>query len=183
MADKATIHKAELQISDLDRHYYDSHQLTLAQHPSETVDRLMVRLLCFALYADPDLRFGRGLSSDDEPDLWRQSLSGEIQLWIDLGQPDESRLRKACGRAAQVVVMGYSGRGFSVWLEKNAAALRRCANLTVLELESGVAQSLGQLNSRAMRLQCLISEGELQLLDESGTGLSVRPVVHQRTAA
>ncbi|MCB1609209.1 MAG: YaeQ family protein [Xanthomonadales bacterium] len=182
MADKATIHKAELQISDLDRHYYQTHQLTLAQHPSETVDRLMVRLLCFALYADPELNFGRGVSTDDEPDLWRTSLSGEVELWIDLGQPDESRVRKACGRAQQAVIVGYSGRSFAIWLEKNAAALRRCRNLTVLALEDGVAEALGKLNQRAMRLQCLISECELQLIAESGESLNVRPIRHQQSS-
>lgn len=179
MALKATVHKAELQISDMDRHYYETHQLTLAQHPSETLDRLMIRVLCFGLYAGADLQFGRGLSTEDEPDLWRKSLTGEIELWIDLGQPDESRVRKACGRARQAVVVGYSSRGFPVWLEKNASVLRRCSNLTVLELEEGVAAELGKLNQRGMRLQCLIQDGELQLIAEDGATVSVRLIVHQ----
>jgi uncharacterized protein YaeQ len=98
MALKATVVKAELQVSDMDRHYYASHNLTLAQHPSETDERLMVRLLAFALNADERLEFGKGLSSDDEPDLWRRDYTGDIELWIDLGQPDESRIRKASGR-------------------------------------------------------------------------------------
>ncbi|HWS25207.1 MAG TPA: YaeQ family protein, partial [Xanthomonadales bacterium] len=120
MALKATVYKAELQISDLDRHYYETHTLTLAQHPSETGERVMVRLLAYALFAADDLDFGRGLSSDDEPDLWRKSLTGEIEQWIYLGQPEEARIRKACGRAREVVVIGYSGRSFSLWWEKNA---------------------------------------------------------------
>ncbi len=99
MASKATVYKAELQISDMDRHYYATHVLTVAQHPSETDERLMVRLLAFALHAQERLEFGRGVSSDDEPDLWLRSLSGEIELWVDLGQPDEARIRRACGRA------------------------------------------------------------------------------------
>lgn len=180
MADKATICKAELQISDMDRHYYASHQLTLAQHPSETVARLMVRLLCFALYADDDLAFGRGVSTDDEPDLWRKSPGGEIELWIDLGQPEDARLRKACGRAREVVIVGYSGRAFPIWLEKSAAVRARCTNLSVLELEGGVAEELAAFNQRMMRLQCLISEGEVQLIAEDGQSLSVRPRIHQR---
>src|SRR6478672_11253035 len=102
MAPKATVVKAELQVSDMDRHYYASHNLTLAQHPSETEERLMVRLLAFALYADERLEFGRGLSDEDEPALWRRDYTGEIEQWIELGQPDESRIRKASGRAAQV---------------------------------------------------------------------------------
>ena len=114
MALKATVHKAELQVSDMDRHYYASHNLMLAQHPSETDQRLMVRLLVFALFADERLEFGRGISTDDEPDLWRKSLTGEIEQWIELGQPDESRIRKACGRAREVVLVGYGGRSFSI---------------------------------------------------------------------
>ena len=93
MAPKATVIKAELQVTDLDRHYYASHNLTLAQHPSETDERLMVRLLAFALHADERLEFGRGLSDEDEPALWKRNYSDEIELWIELGQPDESRLR------------------------------------------------------------------------------------------
>ena len=164
MALKATVHKAELQVSDMDRHHYGTHALTLAQHPSETDERLMVRLLAFALFADERLEFGRGLSTDDEPDLWRKSLNGEIEQWIDLGQPDEARVRRACGRARSVVVLGYSGRGFALWWEKHAASLARCANLTVLELPAGTAEALAPLLERGMRLQCLIQEGEVQLL-------------------
>jgi uncharacterized protein YaeQ len=182
MALKATVHKAELQISDMDRHYYASHTLTLAQHPSETIERLMVRLLAFALYAEDGLAFGRGLSSDDEPDLWCKSLTGEIELWIELGQPDESRIRKACGRARQVVVIGYGGRGFGIWWEKNASGLARCSNLSVLELPEGSAAALAAIHARSMQLQCLIEEGVVQLMGEGGS-VEVTPRVHQAPAA
>ena len=178
MAPKATVYKAELQVSDVDRHYYATHALTLAQHPSETDERLMVRLLAFALFAHERLEFGRGLSSEDEPDLWRRSLDGEIEQWIELGQPDEARIRKACGRARQVAVVGYSGRGFGIWWEKTAAALARCGNLTVIELPAGTAESLAPLLERGMRLQCLVQEGELQLTSET-KGVTVVPVVRQ----
>ena len=179
MALKATVRKAELQVSDMDRHYYGSHALTLAQHPSETDTRLMVRLLAFALFADPRLEFGRGLSSDDEPDLWRRSLDGEIEQWIELGQPDESRLRKACGRARQVIVVGYGGRAFSLWWDRNAATLARCGNLSVLEIPAAEAEALTGLLDRSMTLQCLLQDGELQLLGASGS-VTVSPRVLRR---
>ena len=99
MSPKSTVMKVELQVSDMDRHYYASHALTLAQHPSETDLRLLVRLLAFALYADERLEFGRGLSDEDEPTLWRRDYTGAVEQWIELGQPDESRLRRAAGRA------------------------------------------------------------------------------------
>lgn len=178
MALKATVHKADLQISDMDRHYYASHALTLAQHPSETDARLMVRLLAFAMFADERLAFGRGLSSEDEPDLWRHSLTGEIEQWIELGQPDESRIRKACGRAREVVLLGYSGRGFGLWWEKNAGALARHDNLTVIELPAGTADALASLIGRGMSLQCLVQDGEVHLIGEMGE-VTVTPVIHQ----
>ncbi len=177
MALKSTVYKAELQISDLDRGYYATHALTLAQHPSETELRLMVRLIAFALFADERLEFGRGLSSDDEPDLWRRSRDGQIEQWIDLGQPDESRLRKACGRAREVVVVGYSGRAFSIWRDRQAGALARLSNLRIVEIPEDATEVLPGLLARSMRLQCLIEDGELQLIDESTT-LTIVPRIH-----
>ncbi len=182
MALKATVHRATLQVSDLDRHYYATHALTLAQHPSETDARLMVRLLSFALFADERLEFGRGISSDGEPDLWQRSLSGEIEHWIELGQPDEADLRRACGRSRRVTVVGYSGRGFGLWWEKNAAALARCTNLNVVELPAGTAEALAPLLARGMDLQCLIEDGEAQWMGEGDT-VRVTPIWHQRLAS
>ncbi len=178
MALKSTVHRVELQISDLDRHYYASHSLTLAQHPSETDARLMVRLLAFAMYAQERLEFGRGLSADDEPDLWLKSLTGEIEHWIELGQPEEAALRRACGRARRVTLIGYSGRAFDIWWEKNAAALARCGNLEVIALPAGTAEALTRLMARGMRLQCLVQEGELQWMSETAT-VSATPTVLQ----
>ena len=178
MALKSTVHRVELQISDLDRHYYASHSLTLAQHPSETDARLMVRLMAFAMYAQERLEFGRGLSADDEPDLWLKSLTGEIEHWIELGQPEEAALRRACGRARRVTLIGYSGRAFDIWWEKNAAALARCGNLDVIALPAGTAEALTRLMARGMRLQCLVQEGELQWMSETAT-VSATPTVLQ----
>jgi len=127
MALKSTIFKADLQIADMDRNYYQGHSLTLARHPSETDERMMVRLLAFALFADERLEFGRGLSADDEPALWRKDLTGAIELWIEVGLPDERELRKACGRAERVVVLCYGGRGAELWWDRTARSWRACA--------------------------------------------------------
>ncbi len=178
MALKSTVVRAELQISDLDRHYYASHNLTLAQHPSETDERLMVRVLAFALFADERLEFGRGLSQDDEPDLWLKELTGEIDLWIDLGQPDEARIRRACGRARQVVVVNYSGRSAELWWEKNASSLARSRNLTVLDISAGTVAELTTLITRGMRLNVMIQDTEIQVLGGEAT-IEVRPLVRQ----
>lgn len=175
MALKATVHRAELQVSDIDRSHYASYSLTLAQHPSETDERLMVRLLAFALLADERLAFGRGLSTDDEPDLWRRSLTGEIEQWVELGQPDESRLRKASGRSREVVLVGYTGRAFSLYLDKNATALKRLKNLRVIEIPTDAVAELAAMLGRGMNLQCLIQDADVQLIGETAS-VSLTPL-------
>jgi uncharacterized protein YaeQ len=161
MALKATVFKAQIQISDMDRHYYESHTLTLARHPSETDARMMVRLLAFCLYADPQLAFTKGLSADDEPDLWQRSLNGEIDRWIEVGQPDERRLRRASGRAREVLVITYAGRAADLWWQQNSEGLQRLRNLGVMDLSSGEIQTLSSLVERSMDLQCTIDGGEV----------------------
>lgn len=181
MALNATIYKAELQVSDMDRHYYATHALTLARHPSETDERLMVRLLAFALHADERLEFGKGISSDDEPDLWRKDLTGEILQWIELGQPDEQRLRKACGRARQVVVVNYGGRAADLWWEKNRAQLERSKNLAVIDIPAPSVVALTALAERGMRLQCMIQDGQVQVFADEQS-LTIDPVVRMAPA-
>ena len=161
MALKATIFKAELNIADIDRHYYADHSLTIAQHPSETDERMMLRVLAFALHADEGLEFGRGLSAEDEPDLWRKDLTGSIELWIDLGQPDERRIRRAAGRAGEVVVYCYGGRGVQVWWDQNRDKLERLDNLRVLNIGPDSSRALAAMAQRSMQLQCTIQDGQV----------------------
>jgi uncharacterized protein YaeQ len=169
MALKATIFKADLQITDMDRNYYQAHSLTLARHPSETDERMMVRLLAFALFADERLEFGRGLSAEDEPALWRKDLTGAIELWIEVGLPDERELRKACGRASRVVVLCYGGRGTAIWWSQNRDRLERLRNLAVLNLPLEASQGIAALASRSMSLQCTIQDGQAWLTDGNQT--------------
>lgn len=183
MALKATVVKAELQLSDLDRHHYATYPLVLAQHPSETDQRLMVRLVAFALFADERLEFGKGLSTDDEPDLWRHDYTGLIEQWIDLGQPDESRIRKACGRARQVVVVNYGGRASDLWWDKNATALSRLDNLTVIDIDATVVEELAAIVERSMRFSALIEDGELQLMGDAGTAITIAPRTRMASSA
>lgn len=175
MSPKSTVYKVELQVSDLDRHYYQEHNLTLALHPSETEERLMVRLLAFAMNADERLLFGRGLSSDDEPDLWRRDDTGEIDLWIETGQPDEADIRRACGRARQVLIYTYSGRSAQVWWDKVGSNLNR-KNLTVIDLPTESVQELAGLCERTMRLQCMIEDKHVQLMNANGS-VSIDPII------
>ena len=180
MALKSTIHKVDLQIADMDRHYYQQHVLTLAKHPSETEERMMVRLLAFAIYADEALVFGKGLSDDEEPDLWLKDLTGAIQLWIDVGLPDERLIRKACGRARQVVIVIYGGRIADMWWDQNAKALQKQKNLTVINLPE--TQALAGLAERGMQVSCNVQDGQLFISTDS-TALEITPVVLHKPSA
>lgn len=160
MALKSRIFKATLNVADLDRGHYGEYPLTLAQHPSETDERMMMRLLAFALFADERLEFGKGLSTTDEPALWLRELHGDIRLWIEVGMPDERLLRRAAGRAAEVVVLAYGGRAVDVWWAKEGAALSRLSNLRVLAIPEEQSAKLASLAERSMTSQCTIQESQ-----------------------
>jgi len=165
MAIKATIFKANLQIADMERHYYQDHALTLARHPSETDERMMVRLLAFALHAHEYLEFGQGMTNDEEADVWQKDLTGAIQLWIDVGIPDEKLIRKACGRATQVVVYCYGGRVAGMWFAQNRSQFERQKNLTIINLPPESTRELAKLAQRNMKLQCTIQDDQVWLSD------------------
>jgi uncharacterized protein YaeQ len=170
MALKSTIFKAELQIADMDRQYYDSHTLTLARHPSETDERMMVRLLAFILHAHEALSFGKGLSAEDEPDLWQKDLTGAIDLWIEVGQPDDRRIMKACGRADKVIVYSYSSTSH-IWWSQLGSKVERAKNLSVFNLPSDTSLALAKLAQRTMQLQCTLQDGQVWI---TGDGESVQ---------
>jgi len=161
MALKATIFKAELHVADMGRNYYHDHSITIARHPSENDERMMVRLLAFALHADEALTFAKGLSADDEPDLWQKDLTGAIDVWIDVGQPDEKRIRKACGRAKQVFVYSFSGHSADVWWGQIRADVDRMKNLTIVNLLPPASQDMTSLAQRTMHLQYTIQDGQV----------------------
>lgn len=177
MALSATIYKVVLNIADMNRHYYQPHDLTVAQHPSENDFRFMVRLLAFALNAHEQLTFTKGINEDDEPEVWLKTLSDEILLWIDFGQVDEKRIRKACGRAKEVRIYTYNDRKAEVWWQQNRDKLKRYENLTVFHLQAEGAEAFV---NRKMELQCNIQDDEL-LISDSASSLTVR--VEQRTEA
>ncbi len=159
MALKSTIFKAELSVSDLDRNYYGTHSLTLARHPSETDERMMVRLLAFALHAGEGLEFGKGISTDEEPALWKKDLTGAIQEWIEVGLPEERLLRRASGRADRVYLYLYGGAA-DVWWPQNQKLLGRISNLSVYRLATDDTQALAKLAERTIDVQCTIQDGQ-----------------------
>lgn len=167
MAANATIYKASLNIADMDRNYYAEHNFTLAKHPSETDLRLMIKLVAFMLNADEELLFTKGISQDDEPDLWQKELNGDIKLWIDLGQPDEKRIRKACGRSLKVIIYMYQEGSALAWWKQMQNQLGRFKNLSVVYLN--IDGDIELLAKRAMVLQCNISDFELTIIDNDNS--------------
>ena len=147
MALGATIYKAELNVINIDRHYYESHNLTLARHPSETEQRMMLRLLAFALHATKNLSFTKGLSTDDEPDLWEKNLTNEVELWIELGLPSEKRLKKACGRSKQVIVYAYGQGSVQLWWKQLQSQVLRFKNLKIYTIDYNSLEKLKLLLS------------------------------------
>jgi uncharacterized protein YaeQ len=169
MALKATIFKATLQLADMDRGLYVDHAVTLARHPSETDERMMVRLLAYALHAPADTRdgaleFAKGLWDSDEPELWQKDLTGQIVHWIDIGQPDERRLLRASGRAARVTVLSH-GTSTPIWWSGIANKIARAANVAVWQIPAPQAQALAGLAQRGMQLQVSVQDGTVRIGD------------------
>lgn len=158
MAQKSTVFKAELQIADMDRNYYGSHSITVARHPSETDERMMMRILAFILNASEALVFAGGLSSSDEPDLWQKDLTGAIDLWIMVGTPDEKLIKKACSRSSRVAIYSYGGSAAGVWWSK-LGPCDRLSNLTVINVAQETSQALAKLAERTMKLSVTIQDG------------------------
>jgi uncharacterized protein YaeQ len=182
MALNATIFKTTLEIADLDRNYYRDHPLTLARHPSETDERMMVRLLAFALHAHTALTFGSGLSGN-EPDLWQKDLTGAIEFWIDVGLPDEKWIRKAAGRASRVFVYTYGGRAADQWWIRNRGKLEKIRNLSVLAIPPETTLALAKRAQRNMCLHCTIQDGQVWLASKDDSMLVELTSLKMLTAA
>ena len=180
MAQKSTIYKVELSVADMDRHYYETHNLTVAKHPSETDERLMVRILAFALNAHEQLEFTRGISTDDEPDIWQKSLSGELELWVALGQPGEKIVRQSCGRSNEVIIYCYGGRTAEMWWKKIKDSTTRFDNLQVINFSKEETSELGKLASRLMTVQVNIQDGDVTVGVDDNV-VSITPIKWKNT--
>jgi uncharacterized protein YaeQ len=162
MALKATINKATIHLSDMDRNYYDTLQLTIAQHPSETDQRLMIRLIAYILNANENLQFGKGVSDEDEAALWQINYSEVIELWIELGQLDEKRIKKACNRSQKVKLYCY-GSSVDTWWSQSESKMRQFNKLSIEQFSEDTSAALAKLISRNMEFQCSIQDGQLWL--------------------
>lgn len=176
MATGTVIYKVQLQVADVDRNYYHDHTLTLARHPSENDERMMVRLLAFALNASDRLAFSSSLSNEGEPELSALDDTGAIDLWVLFGQNDEKWLRKASQRARQAKVYAYGRRSVPIWWQQNGPALQRYTNLQVWEIPEPAIAEMIRLVSRSMSLQCSINEG-LVWWSDTVTSIPIEPVL------
>lgn len=169
MAVNSTVFKATLQIADMDRNYYNDHLLTVARHPSETNERLMIRLLAFALHANEHLTFANGLSESDEADIWHKDYTDTILLWIDVGLPDEKQIKKACGRAIEVHLYTYGGRQADMWWDKNKNKLNLIKNLNIYNINSENSTAIAELAERGMKLTFTIQDGDITISTDKDT--------------
>ena len=175
MALKPTIYKAQVELADSDHSRYQSLNLTLARHPSETLERMAARLLAYCLNAGRGLEFTRGLSTAEEPDLWQHADNGEIAHWIEVGQPEEPRLRKACGRARRVSVYAF-GKSSDTWWQLNGAAIAALPRCTVWQLDWPQMMAVAALLERTVALTVSIVGGVIYL-DNGGASASIEPVL------
>ena len=160
MSLKATIFKVDLSITDMDRHYYADHQLTIARHPSESDKRMMLRILAFAMNASDTLTFTKGLSDVEEPDLWQKNYSDVIEQWIELGQPSEQRIKKGCNQSEQMCVYSYHNGMFENWWKKEQSSLEARKNLSVYTIDESIIEALTLAVNRQMQIQCTIQDGQ-----------------------
>lgn len=183
MALKATIFKADISISDMDRNYYSDHNLTIARHPSENDERMMLRIIAFIANAHEQLQFTKGLSDDDEPDLWQKSFSDEIELWIELGQPSEQRIKKGCNQSQQMMIYSYANNSFEVWWAKEKTKLQTRKNLSVFTLPEELVTPLASAVQRSMQIQATIQDGQMWLTIEGAeTAESLEVVIEKRSS-
>ena len=166
MAIGATIYKAKITVSDLRRHYYAEHTLTVACHPSETEQRMMLRLLSFALYANENLTFGKGVSSADEPDLWLRNKDETIDTWITLGQPDIKQVKKACHRSKETVIICYGDAALKTWWSKYQKDLSHFNHLHVFHINTQHYDRLQDFAEKNLSIVVNIDEDDIFLSNE-----------------
>lgn len=168
MARPSTIYKASLQLADLDRSVYETLPLTVAQHPSETVERLVARLLAMTLFYEPELTFTKGLSATDEPDIWTIGPDGRVQLWVEVGLPDAERISKACRHAERVALLA-SGKMLASWNQQHLPKLSNIANLTVVSIDPALIATLAGQLERSINWSITITEGTMYLTNGAVT--------------
>ncbi len=167
MALGATVCKAFVDISDIDRGFYDSRTLTIAQHPSETPARMMLRLMAWILFAGDKTEFGRGLSTDGEPDVFETNDAGDIYRWIEVGCPDIKTLRRAAGKSEDVVVIAYDEARIEPWWQSRKGDLSKIDKLSVRWISDEDLEKIAAMAARNMKFAATLQDGVIWIADES----------------
>jgi uncharacterized protein YaeQ len=162
MALPSTIYRVNIQLSDVDRGVYESLQATVARHPSETEERLVARLLAYALFYEPELTFTRGISAGDEPDLWVKGPDDRVLLWVEVGLPEADRVVKA-GRHAEWVVLIACGRALPNWEQQQLPRLAGVSNLTIVRFDQAFINALAATLDRSISWSVTITDGNLYI--------------------
>jgi uncharacterized protein YaeQ len=162
MALPSKVYKASIQLSDVDRGVYETLQATVAQHPSETEERLVARLLAYAIFHEPELTFTKGISATDEPDLWVKRANDRVRLWVEVGLPEPDRIIKASRHSERVALLAC-GRTIAIWDQQQLPKLEKLANLTVISLDQSLITSLATWLERSITWSVTITEGTLYL--------------------
>lgn len=168
MALNATIYKFDIDVSDLDRNHYAHYSQHVALHPSETVERMVMRILAYCLNANEQLAFTKGLSTDSEPDLWQKNYSDDIELWIELGLPDDKRIKKACNQSDKVKLYAYGGQGVETWWDNLSGHAYKFSELSVYRFEGDSVEAFANQIERTMALSCMIQDGQVTLSWDGG---------------
>jgi len=175
MARSSTIYRVQLELSHVDRNVYGEHQLTIARHPSETIERMLVRLIAFGLRYEEGLEFGRGVSATDEPDLWRREGDGRVIEWIEVGQPDSKRLIKASRKSRRCQLFVF-GEGAERWREAQLGSLKAPDNLGVARIDDAFIAGLASTVDRQLKWSMTIADGTL-FLTTGDTSFEVSPEI------
>lgn len=181
MALGAVIYKAAIDVSDIDRGYYESRMLTVARHPSETEARMMLRILAYALYAGEKVDFGRGIANEDEAALWEINDAGDIGRWIEIGVPDVKTVRRAAGKSEDVVVLAYDEGKVGPWWESRKGDLSKIGKLTVRTISDENLERLASMAKRNMKLAATIQDGIVWIADDEGRNfeIEIRTLMHR----
>jgi uncharacterized protein YaeQ len=178
MALKPTIYKAQIELADSDRNCFEELSLTLARHPSETLERMAARLLAYCLNCTRGLEFTRGISTADEPDVWEHSDHGEIAHWIEVGQPEAARLRKACGRARRVSVYAFA-KSADTWWKLNGESITALPRLRVWQFDWHEIQAAAALLERTVQLNISVVGGTLYVDNGSASASVELRLLHE----
>jgi uncharacterized protein YaeQ len=166
VATKPTIYKLRIALSDLERNYYDTLNLTIALHPSETPERMMARVMAYCINAQEGLSFAKGLSDVDEPDIWIRTMDQQTSLWIDVGEPSHDRIKKASRQAKQVRVYSFNSKS-DVWWDQGKSKFGML-KADIFRLNQSEIEALTKLLSRTMDLSVTITGQSAYVAGDNG---------------